>query len=235
MKKANVLLALSVLCATATPAFAQALSHEQELNCLSLLYLRNVFGDEKQKRPTEGGWSEPTPGEAVTPFEPGEYLPKVQRIESAAEAGNRYASFVLGELYDSGQCGLPEDEDLTKEFLDEARAYEGISQAIIMQGAKRGMTKETLERAYWWLKVAMLRYPYVSKQDARRVFADKGNAEPSDEQIQGFISSLQPPKEVLEQRLHRLSESARDIREPFTPAELAELDQQARTWVAQHP
>lgn len=230
MKKLNIAFVLILFCSL-MPVKAKPLSHEGEWECLAFMYAHNLFGDEKQKRPTTGGWSVPTPGDAVTPFEPGDYVPKLNRIQAAAEAGNIHAHAILGEMHARGICGQPRDEELAEEHFDRGRAYWPLSQLILQGGFRQ--PREAIKDAYLVLKVALLRYPYVDDRDARRFFTDRGNANPTEQEIKTFISGLQPPKEELKKLLHGLLEQK--ILEPLTQAEIHELDNRAQGWIEKRP
>jgi hypothetical protein len=219
---------------------AQQLSHDDEANCLAFMYVRNIFGDEKPKQPPSGGWSVATPGEAITPFEPGDYIAKLERIQNAARDGNILANGLLGDMYAYGTC-VPRDEDLANEYLDKGRLYLEIviaDQMAIAMGKVPGHEKDAMKEALMFLHIAIIRYPYVNEKDARIALADQGKINPADWEIQYIISNLQPSKDDLEKQLNQLKQGAVHYKQ-FTQDEIDQIDTAATyaaaEWIKNHP
>jgi len=229
MIKFIALLAFVFSTGCAVSPHSEPLTYEEELACLSIMYKSNIFGDEIQKRPTVGGWPMPSPGEAVTPFESGDYIPKLKRIQTAAKIGNYRANAMLGELYMSGRCGVEMDWEKGREYMDKARNYEGMSFFVMIAGSKLGQEEEAKKEAYMWIKIGILRHPYINVDKARITLKHRGKSNPSRKDVKQFINKHQLSKEVLYGYLDRFEHSG------FTRSEIIESEQMAQDWVRKHP
>jgi len=209
---------------------SKSLTYNEEKGCLSLMYIANIFGDEKLKRPTAGGWPATSPGEAVTPFEPGEYLPKFERIRTAANNGNYNANAFLGDIYRLGKCGVNQDLNKSFEYIDRGRNYERASFGSLMRGERDGRIEQAKIDSYMWLRIAIMRHPYLSEDNILITLKQEGNISPTKSDIEGFLETRQASKAKLSEQIENLVRSAHLSRHDISKAE-----RMARDWVRNYP
>jgi len=220
---------LTAALSIASSTQANGLSYEEELSCLGAMYVyrRNIFNEQNTKRHPSGFAM--TPSEAVTPFEPGDYLPKLDRIRKAANEGNFYANTSLGKMYLKGVC-VASDFNTGMEYLEKAGAYGLIVQWWMEIGVEKWGPQRAKLEAYKWYRVASLRHPFIDEGNARTTLIQRGNKNPTDLEVGQFVDKLQPSKEKIGTALSRMVIELR-----FTKEEVAEAERMAHEWVRQHP
>ena len=222
---ASTIFAFSISVFAATD---RTLTEKEEVRCLTLIYTKNVFGDEKPKTPSSGGFSTPTPGQAVRPFKQGDYLPKLVRIEKAAEEGNLFAHSTLMEMNLSGTC-INGSMDKALYHMEKAWGYFGYSMFLMQAAAMKGNDKEFIKEAYKWLRVAEIRYPYIDKERIHISMVQKGLT-PTDDKIKRFILSVQPEKSKLEYLIQKIKTT-----DGLSESDIEDAESEVRSWISEHP
>jgi len=213
--------------------FASGLTHDEETGCLSFMMSANVFGDEVSKSKNAGPNRLVSMEDHIGSFEAGDYIPKLDRIKTAAQEGNLLANSALAQMHSSGLCGLPQGDDLSYEYMAKAGSYLQMAMRDMMISDKMGEHEEGLIKGIVWLKVSLLKYPFLSESSVLKVFHDRGNDKPKAEEVRSVMNSLQPPKEQIENQLDMLIRMA-SLKGTLTEDDINRADKAAKEWVSAH-
>ena len=213
---------------------ASGVSNDEEMGCLSFMMLANVFGDEVSKSKNADPNRLVPMEDRIGPFKTGDYIPKLERIKAAAQEGNLLANSAIAEMYSSGLCGLPQSDDLAYEYMAKAGGYLQMAMRDMMLGDQMGEHEKGLIKGIVWLKVALLKYPFLSESSVLKMLHDRGNNQPKLEEVRSIMNSLQPPKDQIENQLNMLIRMA-FLQKTITEDDVNRADKTALEWVSAHP
>jgi len=118
-------------------------------------------------------------------------------------------------------------------YMDKARGYIGLASYEMMVGDQTCKHKEGLLKGIMWLKVALIKYPYLD-DDIRKVLIDRGNLHPTEAEIDQSMLYAQPLKDKIEGRINTLSQFAL-LKKELTQDEIDQTDLMAMGWLKANP
>jgi len=159
-------------------------------------------------------------------------------LRKRADEGNDAAQYVLGSLYEDGQCGLSQDYSLAAAWYLNAAAQDHPGAALnlgTMLEKGQGIPQDYEQAAVWYRTAADS--GVSAAQFSLGLLYAEGKGVPQDYVESSFwleLAASAPPKNIKLDALKAIKRVRSSVASHLTPAELSRVQERARSWFEDH-